>query len=660
MQDTVIPKDFERMLNASRILVTGGTGYVGGRLIPLLERSGAFIRCLARRPEFLRSRVSAKTEIVEGDVLHIDSLRTALQGIDTTYYLVHSMGTGKDFEDEDRLAARNFAEAARECGVGRIIYLGGLGDEEQKLSKHLRSRQEVGQILRESGAQVIEFRASIVIGSGSLSFELIRSLVQRLPVMICPKWVSTPAQPIAIEDLLNYLLAAIDLPPGPGDIFEIGGPDQVSYGDIMQEYARQRGLKRRMISVPFLSPRLSSLWLGLVTPVYARIGRKLVESLRNPTVVTNRRALETFSIRPRGLRDAIARALANEDRELAATRWSDALSSSGRPKHWGGVRFGTRFVDSRQVETGAPVEAAFAPIQRIGGRTGWYYGNWLWSVRGWLDLLVGGVGLRRGRRDLVDLRVGDAVDCWRVEAFEPNRRLRLAAEMKLPGRAWLEFEVTPTPTGSRIRQTAEFDPVGLTGLAYWYAIYPLHEFIFGGMLSGIAKAAQGSSDDATNWKPTAFRQVAWLIGFIAVCFAAAGLGAAATSQSVGGWYRTLTKPDWNPPDWIFGPVWTALYLMMAIAAWLVWRRDGWTASRVQMIWFGIQLALNVLWSFLFFGMQRPGLAFAEILALWLAITATVWAFGNKSRIAALLLCPYLAWTSFAVILNFAIWRLNGQ
>ncbi len=647
------------MRNASRILVTGGTGYVGGRLIPLLEQSGAFVRCLARRPEFLQSRVTANTEIVAGDVLQIESLRTALAGIDTAYYLVHSMGTGKDFEDEDRLAARNFAEAARFCGVRRIIYLGGLGDEQQPLSKHLRSRQEVGHILRESGVQVIEFRASIVIGSGSLSFELIRSLVQKLPVMICPKWVSTPAQPIAIEDLLSYLLAAIDLPPGPSDIFEIGGPEQVSYRDIMQEYARQRGLKRWMISVPFLSPRLSSLWLGLVTPVFARIGRKLVESLRNPTLVTNCRALETFSIRPRGVRDAIARALVNEDRELAATRWSDALSSSGPPRRWGGVRFGTRLVDSRVVEANMPVESAFAPIERIGGQTGWYYGNWLWRLRGWLDLLVGGVGLRRGRRDPVELRVGDAADCWRVEALEPNHRLRLTAEMKLPGRAWLEFEVTPTPTGSRIRQTAEFDPVGLTGMAYWYAVYPLHEFVFGGMLNGIATTARQSAVPAASWRPSALRQVAWLIGFIAVCFASAGLGAAATSTSVGGWYQTLVKPSWNPPAWLFGPVWSALYLMMAVAAWIVWRGHGWSAARTALIWFGIQLALNVLWSFLFFGMQRPGLAFAEIVALWISIVATCFAFQAKSRTAAIMLAPYLAWTSFAVILNFAIWRINS-
>lgn len=647
------------LMGNSRILVTGGTGYVGGRLIPLLERRGHRVRCLARRPEFLKSRVGPETEVVAGDVLQIETLDSALAGIETAYYLVHSMGAGKDFEDEDRLAARNFAEAAKRNGVSRIVYLGGLGDEQQMLSKHLRSRQEVGTVLRESGAQVIEFRASIVIGSGSLSFELIRTLVQKLPVMICPKWVSTPAQPIAIEDLLNYLLAAIDLPDGPGDIFEIGGPDQMSYGDIMQEYARQRGLKRWMISVPFLSPRLSSLWLGLVTPVYARVGRKLVDSLRNPTVVTNSRARDVFSIQPRGVREAIARALVNEDHELAETRWSDALSSSGHPKRWGGIRFGTRLVDSREVEVAVPAETAFAPIQRIGGQTGWYYGNWLWRLRGWLDLLVGGIGLRRGRRDAIELRVGDPVDCWRVEALGPNRRLRLFAEMKLPGRAWLEFEVEPTTSGSRIRQTAVFDPVGLTGLAYWYSIYPLHEFVFRGMLSGIANTARRSIDPETTWRPTVLRQVIVFIFFIVACFASAGLGAAVTSTSVDGWYQTLVKPSWNPPDWLFGPVWSALFLMMAIAAWLVWRSHGWREARSALIWFGIQLALNVTWSFLFFGMHRPGLAFAEIVALWTSIVATCLAFRAQSNTGALILIPYLAWTSFAVILNFAIWRMNS-
>ena len=330
-----------------------------------------------------------------------------------------------------------------------------------------------------------------------------------------------------------------------------------------------------------------------MTPVYARVGRKLVDSLRNPTVVTNSHASDVFAIRPRGVSEAIARALVNEDHELTATRWSDALSASGRPKRWGGIRFGTRLVDSREVEVGVPVDAAFAPIQRIGGQTGWYYGNWLWRLRGWLDLLVGGVGMRRGRRDSKELENGDTVDCWRVESLEPNRRLRLVAEMKLPGRAWLEFEVEPTASGSRIRQTAVFDPVGLTGLAYWYSVYPMHEFVFGGMLNGIATTARRSAEPATTWRPSALRQVIWLIGFISVCFASAGLGAAATSTSVGGWYQTLAKPSWNPPDWLFGSVWSALYLMMAVAAWLVWRSHGWRVARTAFIWFGIQLALNV-------------------------------------------------------------------
>ncbi len=479
-----------------RILLTGATGYVGGRLLSLLEQRGDVVRCLTRRPESLALRVAETTEVLSGDVLDRDSLDTALAGIDTAFYFVHSMGAGKDFEIEDREAATNFAEAADKAGVKRIIYLGGLGNQNQKLSKHLRSRQETGDRLRASQAQVIEFRASIVIGSGSLSFELIRALVERLPMMICPKWVRVQAQPIAIEDLLAYLLEAIDLPEGNSQVYEIGGPDQVSYGDIMQEYARQRELRRWMIPVPLITPYLSSLWLGLVSPIYARVGRKMVDSLKNPTLVSNKLAEQTFSVRPRGLREAISRALVNEDNEFAETRWSDALSSAGKERSWGGTRFGSRLVDSRTVEVAVPASSAFASIQRIGGKTGWYFANWLWQLRGFLDLLVGGIGVRRGRRDPVNLHVGDALDFWRVEQFEPNRLLRLKAEMKVPGRAWLEFEVTSHAGKSTIRQTTEFDPVGLFGLAYWYALYPLHQFIFAGMLRKIARTVEKSECSA--------------------------------------------------------------------------------------------------------------------------------------------------------------------
>lgn len=476
--------------SGKRTLLTGATGYVGGRLLTLLQKQKVQVRCLTRRPEALEDRRSATTEIVAGDVLNRDSLKTVFDGVETAYYLVHSMGAEGNFEEQDRIAASNFAEAATLAGVHRIIYLGGLGNPDHELSKHLRSRQETGDALRAHHAQVIEFRASIVIGSGSLSFEMIRALVERLPVMICPRWVHVQAQPIAIEDLLAYLIAVLDFPTSGSQVFEIGGPDQVSYGQIMQEYARQRGLTRWMIPVPFLTPYLSSLWLGLVTPLYARVGRKLVESLRNPTLISNNLAATSFAVRPRTFREAIARAILNEDCEFAATRWSDALSSAGEVRSWGGSRFGSRLVDSRTSLVSVPAEQAFGPIRQIGGRTGWYYGNWLWTVRGFIDLLVGGVGVRRGRRDEQTLRVGDSLDFWRVELYEPGRRLRLYAEMKVPGRAWLEFEVTPTHEGSTIRQTAIFDPLGLLGILYWYGIYPLHQCVFAGMLRNISLAAE--------------------------------------------------------------------------------------------------------------------------------------------------------------------------
>jgi uncharacterized protein YbjT (DUF2867 family) len=444
------------------ILVTGATGYVGGHLTKALVDAGRRVRCLVRRPDALKGAEAARVHVVCGDALDEASLRAALDGVDTAYYLIHSMAATGSFEEKDRTAARLFGQAAKEAGVRRIVYLGGLGDKEE-LSAHLRSRQEVGEILRSSGVPVVEFRASIVIGSGSLSFEMIRALVERLPVMIAPRWIAVPAQPIAIADLLQYLLAAVDLPLQTSFVFEIGGADRVSYGDLMKEYARQRGLKRLILPVPVLTPRLSSLWLGLVTPLYVRVGRKLIDSIRHPTVVGDPAALSEFNIRPRGYREAMREAIAEEHRGY--------------------------LTDSRSVHVSAPPERAFTPIRGIGGAAGWYYGDWLWKLRGAVDIAFGGVGLRRGRRHPDELRTGDIVDCWRVEAYEPGRLLRLAAEMKLPGRAWLEFEVTGDSCGSTIRQTATFDALGLLGRAYWYGVYPLHQLVFKGMLREIAARA---------------------------------------------------------------------------------------------------------------------------------------------------------------------------
>ncbi|MDX2119586.1 MAG: SDR family oxidoreductase [Gemmatimonadota bacterium] len=477
-------------MSGDRILLAGATGYVGGRLLEALEQEGRKVRCLARRPEQLRARVRPGTEVVAGDVQDPASLAAALAGVDCAVYLVHSMESAGSFEEADRIGARNFAAAARAAGVRRLIYLGGLGGGDD-LSSHLHSRHEVGRILRESGVPTTELRAAIILGSGSASFEMIRALVETLPVMITPRWVATPTQPIGIEDVIAYLREALDLPGEESAVYEIGGPDRVSYGELMREYARQRGLRRSFISVPVLTPRLSSLWLGLVTPVYARVGRAMVDGLRNETIVRDDLALRTFRVRPLGMRQAMARALANEDREFAATRWSDALSVAGRKASWGGRQFGARLVDVRRIEVACPPAQAFRPIRRIGGDTGWYYAGVLWRLRGIVDLIAGGPGLRRGRRDPEQVRPGDTLDFWRVESVEPDRLLRLAAEMRMPGRAWLQFEVEPHGDRSIIHQTAIFDPAGLLGKLYWYSLWPLHQYLFGGMIRALARAARG-------------------------------------------------------------------------------------------------------------------------------------------------------------------------
>ena len=452
------------------ILLTGVTGYIGGRLLRSLEEGGHAVRCLARHPDTVTPR-RPTTEVVAGDCLDEASLDKALVGVQSAYYLVHSMAAGSQFADLDRQAAGNFARAAARAGVRRIIYLGGLTDDETSLSAHLRSRAETGEVLRSSGVPVIEFRASVVIGAGSLSFQMIQALVERLPVMVCPRWVATLTQPIAIDDVLAYLVAALDLPHDRSQVFEIGGPEVVSYGDMMREYAQLRGLRRLLLPVPVLTPHLSGLWLALVTPAQARVGRALVDGLKNATIVRSPAARKAFRIEPMALRASFTKAI----EDGADTRLK---------------------VDTRTIEVSVPPAQAFEPVRRVGGAAGWYFGNLLWTARGWLDQRFGGVGMRRGRRDADHCAVGDVIDAWTVETYEPDRLLRLSADLKLPGRGWLEFEVKPLDGGRRsvIRQTATFDPRGLLGSAYWYAIYPVHALIFRGLLRRLAeRAARGRS-----------------------------------------------------------------------------------------------------------------------------------------------------------------------
>jgi uncharacterized protein YbjT (DUF2867 family) len=476
------------------ILLTGATGYVGGRLLRRLEQDGLPVRCLCRNPEALRWRVSPGTELVQGDLRRAESLEAVFSGVETAFYLVHAMHAGREFEAEERRVARNFARAARAAGVRRIVYLGGLAHGAD-LSPHMRSRAETGDILTSSGIPVIEFQASIVMGSGSASFEMIRALVERLPVMLTPRWVNTAAQPIAIEDVIEYLVAATRV-TCPGNLtVEIGGSDVTSYVGIMREFARQRRLRRWILPVPFLTLSLSSRWLTLITPVYASIGRCLIESVRNPSVVRNPKAGHLFDIRPMGIARAIERALANEDLPAAETRWSDArvrIEAEGSASERG------LLINEQTVPVPLTPSQAFAPIRRIGGRTGWYFGNALWKIRGLIDLMLGGVGMRRGRPDPDTPLPGSTLDFWRVEIYDPGRRLRLLAEMKVPGRAWLEFRAEPDGDFTRLRQIARFEPRGFAGLLYWYLLWPVHEVMFRGMLRRIAAAGQPSANLGTE------------------------------------------------------------------------------------------------------------------------------------------------------------------
>ena len=481
--------------STKKILITGATGYVGRRLLKRLETSEYGIRCMAREPSRLSGRVSKNVEIVEGDISQIETLKTAFDGIDTAFFLIHALASKGDFENTEVQGAENFVSLARSAGVQRIIYLGGLGSEGDEHSAHMRSRHAVGDILRNSGIPTIELQASIIIGSGSLSFELIRSLVNRLPVMLLPRWVRVKAQPIFIDDVLSYLVQSINLPISSSKVYEIGGEKQLSYLELMKTYGAIAQLKRVYINVPFLTPWLSSLWLNLVTPLFAQVGRKLIDSISIPSIVENLQAKQDFDIQPIGIKEAIQIALQQEVDEIIESHWADALSSSVQAKPYGGTLVDSKIVDTRVEYVEASAEEVFPYIEQIGGEHGWYYADFLWKLRGILDRMVGGVGMQRGRRHPRELRCGDIVDCWRVEAIEHPHRLLLRAEMKVFGKAWLQFEVKPDGGKCEIYQTALYSPKGLMGYIYWYSLYPLHELIFGNMLLNIKQAVLSDNKD---------------------------------------------------------------------------------------------------------------------------------------------------------------------
>jgi uncharacterized protein YbjT (DUF2867 family) len=482
-----------------RSLVTGATGYVGGRLVPQLLDAGHTVRVMVRDERKARAhRWASDVEIAVGDGTSDADVRAAMQDVDVLYYLLHSIGTGDDFGRTERDMAQRFADAAKDAGVSRIVYLGGMIPEDEELSEHLSSRGEVGDVLLASGVPTTVLQAGVVIGSGSASFEMLRYLTERLPVMVTPKWVDTRIQPIAIRDVLRYLVGSADMPPDVSRRFDIGGPEVLTYLDLMQRFAAISGLpKRRVLRVPLLTPGLSSHWIGLITPVPASLARPLVESLRNTVVAGDTDIRQYVPDPPEGLIDfdrSVELALTKIQDLDVPTSWSSA-ATAGAPAEglptdpeWAG---GSLYKDERTREVDASPEHLWSVIEGIGGRNGWYSWPLAWRVRGVLDRIVGGPGLRRGRRNPRDLVVGDVVDFWRVEETDDATFLRLRAEMRLPGLAWLEMQVGSTDGGTTtFHHRALFAPKGLLGQLYWWSIYPFHGIVFGGMQRNIARAAE--------------------------------------------------------------------------------------------------------------------------------------------------------------------------
>ncbi|GJM19232.1 MAG: oxidoreductase [Phycisphaeraceae bacterium] len=481
---------------SDRVFLTGASGYIGGRLAPRLLEEGYAVRCLARSPRKLDARpwrVDPRVEVVRGDMSDEGELSEQMRGCRFAYYLVHSMEASVGaYAERDAELARAFALAAETAGVERIIYLGGLGEMGDDLSEHLRSRREVERELASGAVPVTTLRAAMIIGSGSASFEILRYLVERLPAMVTPRWVRTESQPVAVRDVLHWLVACLRTPGTAGRAIEIGGPDVMEYRDLMRVMAEELGLPRRLIvPVPVLTPRLSSLWIGLVTPVGSAIARPLAEGLRNRVVVTDPSGMALMPHEPVGVRESIRRALGTTREGAVETRWSAAGPIPGDPD-WAG---GTAFTDERTIDVEAPCAGVYRAFCRVGGGHGWYAADALWRIRGWMDKLVGGPGLRRGRRDPENVEFGEALDFWRVVGVEPDRRLTLRAEMKLPGVAVLDLVTEPIGEGrSRLTMTARFRPKGLFGILYWYAVLPAHALVFGGMLRGMKRAAEADTE----------------------------------------------------------------------------------------------------------------------------------------------------------------------